>query len=116
MHLKDYVICHGNPFEVFKGWCPFKMREWHTHPLPNSPDHIVTLHLTSAGVRDEIEGLEAAGVVTRLPTLHSGNKVSEHHVKHPAFRAAGVTVDDRTWDAATKLHRHLAWPPLHPDR
>lgn len=115
--LKEYVICHADPFAIFAPWqAAFKIREWHTHPLTGSKDAIVTLELMAKGVRDDLDALEADGKIMRLPTLASGDTITDAIAKHPTFVAAGITNKHRTWDAAKILHKFLAWPPLHPER
>lgn len=113
---KEYLIHHGDDvFQTFGSWTPFKVHSWHTFPV-GSGDHIVCLRILSPGLRDELDQLEMKGKITRLPSLLSGQSIGATLAAHPAFTAAGTGASDRTWDAAKKLHKHLAWPPLHPER
>lgn len=114
--LRDFVICHADPFATFKEWCPFKLRAWHTHPLGSgTTDHIVTLDLATENVRGDLADMETAGTITRLPTLTSGNTLPPGIANHAAFKAAGVLPTHRTWDAMQKMLAALQWPPLHPE-
>lgn len=116
MYIKDYVILHGEKAsDVFGGWVPFKLTEWHAHPL-GPTDSIVTLYLTTQHVRDDLEAMEAAGRITILPYMTSGANVPDAVLNHATCQAAGVVQGDRTYDVAAKLHKHLGWPPLNPNR
>jgi hypothetical protein len=112
--LRDFAICHTNPYAIFGNWCPFKLRSWHSHPLSNG-DSIVTLDLATEGTRDDLHNLESAGALTLLPTTTSGNALADVHLSHPDFKAAGVVKGDRTWDGMKKMLNHLGWAPLHPE-
>jgi hypothetical protein len=112
---KEYLIHHGDDvFQTFGSWTPFKVHSWHTHPLRNG-DHLVTMRILSPGLRDELDEMETAGRITRLPSLLSGQPIGTLS-SYPAFVAAGIAATDRTWDAAKKLHRYIGWQPLHPER
>lgn len=113
---KDYVLvlAGNNPHDLFGSWTPFKVRDWHTHPLLNG-DSIVTLRLVAPGVRAKLVEMEAQGIIVRFPTMLSGAMVSAALCSHPDISAAGVTATDRMYDAAHKLVKFIAWPPLHPE-
>jgi len=113
---KEYLIYHGDDvFTTFGCWTPHKVHSWHTHPLGNS-NHLVSMRILSSGLRDNLEQMETDGKITRLPSLLSGQSLGATLAAYPVFVTAGVLAADRTWDAAKKLHTHLGWQPLNPER